>query len=346
MAEISVILPVRNAESTVEQALRSCCDQSARDLEIIVVDDASDDGTPRAVAKVAQDDDRVRVLTLSGNLGVARAFQVGFEASHGRLIARMDADDVSWPERMERQRAMLMDHPDLSGVSCLVEIRKRDVVTGTATLPPDGGYARFETWLNELIEPEAIAAQRFVDQPVVNPSMMVRRAVVEESGGYREVAWAEDYDLWLRLLHAGHRFAKVPEVLFTWSDHERRLTRNNAVYFQDQFLRCKAHYLSMLDLIKQRGVAIAGAGPIGKTLGSHLKEMGVELHRFYEVHPRRVGEVIGGVTVRGIDSWRSMDEDEPMVVLGAVGQPGKRAIIRKQAEERGFVEGETFYAVA
>ena len=348
MPRISLILPVHNAASTIAEALRSCCDQVVLgDLEIIVIDDASNDRTSEIVAKMVGVDSRIKVVTLATHVGVARAFQRGYEESHGALIARMDADDINRPQRFLKQAALLDSRPELSAVSCLVEIRKRDAVTGKAVLPPDGGYARFEAWLNALIEPQDIASQRFIDQPIVNPTMMIRRSVFEACGGYRELDWAEDYDLWLRLLHEGHQLAKVPEVLFTWSDHPDRLTRNKAVYSQDQFLRCKAYYLSLLECVKASGVAIAGAGPIGKVLAMYLQECGVTVRQFYEVHPRRVGEVIGEVPVCSIESWLPISKGvQPFVVLGAVGQPGKRALIRAQAMERGHVEGESFFAVA
>ena len=160
MPEISVILPVRNGARTIHAAVRSCLEQTWRDLEVVAIDDASEDSTLAFLQAAAAEDARLRVVSSSRHLGVAEAFQLGLQASRGTLVARMDADDINEPQRLELQRAALLAQPDLAGVSCLVRIRKwrEDELH-----PPDAGYARFECWLNSVRTPEALAAQRFID---------------------------------------------------------------------------------------------------------------------------------------------------------------------------------------
>ncbi|MEM7388042.1 MAG: hypothetical protein AAF514_24165, partial [Verrucomicrobiota bacterium] len=211
--------------------------------------------------------------------------------------------------------------------------------------PAAGGYQRFEAWLNEWIEPDDIAAQRFVDSPLVNPTMLVRRSVLESGQTYQTPEWAEDYDLWLRLMEKGHRFAKHPEVLFHWSDHPSRITRNEDVYSQEAFQRCKAHYLSRLPFVQTRGVEIAGAGPGGKRMARFLKTKNITVHAFYDVHPRRVGQSLNGIPIHGNEDWSSAKPNGP-ILLGAVGQKGKRPLISNLAEERGYILGENFFPVA
>ncbi len=341
--EVSIILPVHNGAETVVQALESCLAQTFRDLEVLAVDDGSNDNTSSLLAAFLDTDPRVQLLCSHERVGVTRAFQLGLEQAKGRFIARMDADDLNEPTRIAKQHELLTNRPDLGGTSCMIRILKRSPEDPLETLPPEEGFARFESWVNRLVEPESIAAERFVDTPLINPTMLVRREILDRHGTYRELSWAEDYDLWLRLLHAGIRFAKVPEVLFTWFDHDNRLTRTDDIYHQDAFLRCKAHYLSLLPIVRDRKVAICGAGPIGKSLASKLQKNKVTVKAFYEVHPRRIGKIIGGVPVLGMDAWLTGSHD---VVLAAVGQPGKRDLIRGLALERGHSEGETFFAVA
>ncbi len=342
-SKISIILPFRNAAATLQEAVSSCLSQTHEALELLLVDDASEDESLAIATRWEKRDPRVRVVALPEHRGVAAAFQAGLECGSGDWIARMDADDQNHPRRLEAQLALLQKDPTLDAVSCLVEIRK-GIASGWAL--PDEGYRRFQDWLNELVSPEAIAAARFIDQPVVNPTMLVRRGALEQWQGYRsDLSWAEDYDLWLRLLESGGRIAKVPEILFTWADHPHRLTRNDDVYTQQAFIDCKVHYLGRLPQVKGRGVSLCGAGPIGKAVARGLQKEGVVVHQFFEVHPRRIGEIIHGTPVHGMETWGHQTPTGP-VALGAVGQPGKRAHVEALARERGYQVGVDFFSVA
>lgn len=341
---VSVILPVHNGAATLEAAVRSSLNQTHEALELVVVDDGSDDATPALLRTWQRRDPRLRVFRLPNRQGVAAAFQFGLEQTQAKWIARMDADDLNHPRRLEAQLSLLQQRPDLAAVSCLVEIRKRGP-TGTLR-PADEGYQRFAAWLNELTSPEDIQAQRFVDQPVVNPTFLTPRTTLETYGGFRShLPWAEDYDFWLRLLHHGARIGKVTEALFTWTDHGTRLTRTHHAYTQAAFIHCKAHHLSQLSAVREKGVALCGAGPIGKQLARALLNEGTQVHTFYEVHPRRIGETIHRAPVRSMEAWTPRTENSP-IILGAVGQPGRRHHVRDLAIERGHTEGVDFFSVA
>ena len=344
MALISIILPVHNGAATHSGAIESCLGQSHHEIELIIVDDASTDSTPSILQEWSTRDDRIRLCQATPHSGVAAAFQLGLHQARGEWIARMDADDINHPQRLEKQLALFQSRPELDAVSCLVEICKR---TPTGDLSPaNEGYQRFATWLNSLTKPHSIAAQRFIDQPVVNPSMLVRRSAFDRLGSYRtDLDWAEDYDFWLRLLHVGGQIAKAPETLFTWTDHDTRLTRTHADYTHDAFTRCKAHFLAQLPQVQQRGVAVLGAGPIGKALAQALQTEQVHICHFYEVHPRRIGEVIHQTNVLPLDALAHCQSHGP-IALGSVGQPGKRQFLLNLALERGYTEGLDFFSVA
>lgn len=341
---ISIVLPVRNGAATLDQALDSCRRQTLTGWELIAVNDASSDSTGEQLAAWARRDARVRAIHASTPLGVAAAFQLGLQEAQAPEIARMDADDINHPNRLKAQHTFLSAHPDVDAVSCLVEIRSR--AAGGKLNEPEGGYRRFADWLNSLTTPEAIEAQRFIDQPVVNPTMLIQRRVFDRHRGYRGgLEWAEDYDLWLRVLHAGGRLAKIPEHLFTWTDHPDRLTRTHADYTQEAFIRCKAHYLAQISKVRESGVSLLGAGPIGKRLAKALTSEGVTVRQFIEVHPRRIGERIHGAPVVSSDTWQETPSDGT-VVLGAVGQPGRRQHLLALAQDHGLTEGQDYFAVA
>lgn len=343
LPRVSIVLPVRDAEATLPRALESCLAQTYSDFELLVIDDGSRDGSAAVAREAAVSDGRVLLLDAPVPGGLVPALRAGCAAAHGELIARMDADDVAHPERLAEQVRFLDAHPEIAACGCGVRIVRRG--ERGEPLPADPGFQRYEAWINALTAPEAIARDRFVESPLVHPSVVMRRAALEAVGGYRDPGWAEDYDLWLRLLEGDYRLAKVPRVLLEWSDGPARLTRTDARYAPASFLCAKAHYLARLDGVAARGVMISGAGPTGKRLAALLREAGVRVHAFLDPHPRRIGGRIGGVPVLSEEAIPEAGAAAP-VQLGAVGQPGGRARVEGLMVARGYQAGVDYFSVA
>jgi cellulose synthase/poly-beta-1,6-N-acetylglucosamine synthase-like glycosyltransferase len=330
---ISIVMPFRNAAATLPEALASVLAQEFGDWELLVVDDHSTDRSAEVVRALAGGDARVRLLSNEEPPGVVGASVTAGRAAAGEWLARMDADDVSHPQRLSRQWAMAQSRPQLDVIGCGVEILS----------PLGDGMVRHVDWVNSLMEPQEIANARFIENPMVHPSSLMRKTAVEAAGGYLEVPWAEDHDLFLRMLERGSVFGKVPETLLQWRDSPGRLTRSDPRYGDACRHRMRAHFLSRMATVKERGVAIAGAGPIGKTLALELQAKGVKVRGFFDVHPRRIGETIHGAEVAGLDQfgrrWREA------VLLSAVGVPGGREEVAELAGNAGYVEGSDFWAV-
>ena len=326
-------MPFRNSAATLPEALASVRAQTFGDWELLAVDDHSSDHSAEIVREVAAGDPRVRLLENNSGRGVVGASETAGRAARGEWLARMDSDDVSHPERLARQWEMAQAHPELNVIGCGVEI----------LTPLGDGMARHVDWVNSLTEPGDIANARFIENPLVHPSALMRKAAMLRAGGYREVPWAEDHDLWLRMLEAGPVFGKVPETLLQWRDSPTRLTRNDPRYGDVFRNKMRAHFLARLPALRERGVAIAGAGPIGKAIAKELLLRGIEVRGFFEVHPRRIGEKIQGAAVAGLDEFGKRWRDA--VLLGAVGVPGAREDIMRMAREAGYREGLDFWAL-
>jgi glycosyltransferase involved in cell wall biosynthesis len=328
---ISIVMPFRNAAATLPEALASVLAQDFGDWELLAVDDHSTDGSAEVLRALAGGDPRVRLLSNEGPQGVVGASITAGRAATSEWLARMDADDVSHPERLSRQRAMACERPELDVIGCMVEILS----------PLGDGMVRHVDWVNTRREPEEIANARFIENPLVHPSSLMRKSAVEAAGGYLDVPWAEDHDLYLRMLERGAVFGKVPETLLKWRDSPGRLTRSDPRYGDACRHRMRAHFLSRMPAVKERGVVIAGAGPIGKTLALELQVKGVEVRGFFDVHPRRIGETIHGAEVAGLDQFGSRWREA--VLLSAVGVPGGREEVAGLAEKAGYVEGRDFW---
>ena len=180
---ISVVLPVRNGAAYFEEALESVLSQTLRELELIVVDDGSTDRTPEILASAASRDRRVRLLA-SGSSGVVAALNEGCAAAAAPFVARLDADDVALPERLERQVAVLDVHPEVG-------------LVGGAYFTIDEAGTRRATFRTPTHD-AALRGRLAKYNVFASSAVTFRRDAFEQAGGYR-LAPIEDYDLWLRI---------------------------------------------------------------------------------------------------------------------------------------------------
>ncbi len=277
---VSILLPVRDAGAHLNSCLRSIERQTLHDFEVIAVDDGSCDGSGEALRARARSDRRYRVIPGPAT-GLVAALNLGLEHCRGSLVARLDADDAMLPRRLELQAEMFRRDATLEVVSCRVRSFPRARIAE--------GFRRYDSWLNSLLTHEDIHRERFVESPVAHPSIMARRSTLESAGGYRDMGWAEDYDLWLRLLAGGARFAKIDRILHLWRDHPDRLTRTDGRYSVERFLACKAHHLAAGPVSGADQVLIWGAGQTGRRLAKALRKLGVAPAAFVDVDAKKVG---------------------------------------------------------
>jgi hypothetical protein len=204
------------------------------------------------------------------------------------------------------------------------------------------GMRLYVEWQNSLVEPRDHERDVFVESPLCHPSVLIRREALEQVGGWRDVAWAEDYDLWLRLHRAGWKMAKVPEVLLRWRHRPGRATFADPRYEPERFREGKAPYLAEQLRRLGRPVAIWGAGPTGRRLARALEPEGVRTERFVDIDPRKLGRTARGAPIIAPSELRRGRE----TIVAAVGARGARELIRRHLEGKGFVEGEDFVCAA
>lgn len=203
-------MPVYNAQRYVGEAVRSIVAQTWRNWELIVIDDGSTDRSSEILRDWAARDPRIRLISRP-NTGYLRALNEGLSLAQGEFIARMDADDVSHCERLERQIAFLESHPDC-------------VAVGSALLRIDAdGDVLCEEPMPETHED--IEARLFNGLGALgHPAVTMRRSALIEVGGYRDAYYgAEDHDLWLRLAERG-RLANLREALLKSRVHAENFT--------------------------------------------------------------------------------------------------------------------------
>ena len=331
---ISVLLPVRDGAAYLAEAIASLGAQTLGDFEVVAVDDGSTDESADLLASWAAQDARVRVLSQSAE-GIVAALERARAHARGAFLARMDADDVSLPERFALQLEAMDANPSLTACGTHVRYFPEEAV--------QGGARRYEAWMNGSSTPEQVAREIFVECPLAHPTFFLRADAVEAVGGYRSVGWPEDYDLILRLWAGGGALAKVPQVLLHWRESPGRLSRTDPVYALDAFRACKVHYLRETLLSDGRGSVIWGAGPVGKALARALLDAGTEVKAFVEVAPRKIGQTVYGAPVVDTAAGLSL---RGSLHLGAVGQVGARETILGLLRGAGMEELKDFVAVA
>jgi glycosyltransferase involved in cell wall biosynthesis len=326
-----VLLPVRDAGARLEACLASLRAQTLAEREVVAIDDGSTDGSGERLRAWAASDARLRVVHTQKR-GIAAALNLALGAARAELVARMDADDRAHPGRLEAQVARLRAEPALTVLACRVEV-------GAGA---GAGMRAYADWTNSLLDHDAMARERFVESPLVHPTVAMRAAALRALGGYRDFDGPEDYDLWLRAFDAGLRFAKLEERLLDWRDSPGRLTRTSARYSPAAFRRLKAAAL-VRGPLAGRPAVVWGAGPVGKAFARALAEAGARVAAFVEVSPRRLGQRIHGAPVVAVSEAARLGD---ALHLGAVGQRGARARVRAEAARVGLVEGDGFFAVA
>lgn len=238
MPKVSVIMPAYNAEKYIAEAIDSILCQTFRDFEFIILNDCSKDRTEEII--LSYKDDRIVYLKNEQNMGVAATLNKGLAAAKGEYIARMDADDISMPERFERQVNYLDANENTVVLGTLVQIFDEQGNTR------QGGYQA---------SPEQMKIDLLFDSALAHPSVMMRRDVILTLGGYdREYEGMEDYELWCRVA-AEYDIAIYPELLLRYRIHSAQVTQQVSPRKAAGQRRIRALHLRRLGLPEEGAVA-------------------------------------------------------------------------------------------
>jgi len=211
-------MAVYNGERFLRLSIESILFQTFADFEFIIVDDGSTDKTWSILCDYA--DSRIRLIQNEENIGLTRSLNKGSALVQGEFIARMDADDISHPLRLEKQYAYMNDHPDVGVLGCQME-------------QIDVNGRKIDNFHAPLFH-EAIAWKMLFETSIAHPTVMMRRRDFTEAGGYDpSFIYAQDLELWSRMVHVTW-FANLPESL-----HSRRWHR---------FSICSLHSEKQFDL--------------------------------------------------------------------------------------------------
>lgn len=233
MPRISVVMPVYNGQRYVKKAIGSILSQTFQDFEFIIVDDGSTDKTPEILKAAAILDSRIRVVTRE-NRGISPSLNEGLALARGDLIARMDADDISLPNRFALQVAYLDAHPDCGLVGGQIIF----------TDPHDRPLIKMR---HPLDHAEVLDTMMKGTESLSHPTVMFRRKIAQAIGGYSlRFEHAEDIDFFLRMGEQA-KVANLPDLVLRYRQHQKSI---GFVHAQEQ---AAAHSRAIREAAKRTG---------------------------------------------------------------------------------------------
>jgi len=206
---VSVVMAVHNGADYLQEAVNSILNQTHRNFEFIIIDDGSTDETADILRKFLKIDQRISIIT-QNNYGLAKSLNIGIKQAKSRYIARMDADDISLPDRFKLQLAYLETHPEISvlgGQVCFFGKHRSNFPH--SQLPQ---------------EPQLISQGLKKYCQLIHPTTMFRKEAIISCGSYRPCfSTAQDYDLWLRVDERS-KLANLPDVILNYRTHTNQLS--------------------------------------------------------------------------------------------------------------------------
>ena len=225
MRKVSVIMGIYNMsmedESVVKMAVDSILNQTYKDFEFIICDDGSSDNTYKFIKKITKHDNRVIVIKNDKNRGLAYSLNHCLSIAKGKYIARMDADDISLPTRLEEEIKFLDKNLEYALVGCNVSF-----INDSNTV-----------WKERILAEKPTSKSFLFTSPFVHPTVIMRRSVLDLLNGYRVekiTRRAEDYDLFMRMYAKGYKGYNMQKSLYYFRENDNAYKRRAYKYRLDE----------------------------------------------------------------------------------------------------------------
>lgn len=214
-------MPVYNGEKYLSQAIESILNQTFSDFEFLIINDGSTDKTLHILQ--SYDDSRIKIITNKNNSGIVVSLNNGIMVSQGKYIARMDADDLSLPDRLEEQYTYLEKNPGLA-------------MCGTYAIAIDEQKQEVNRYTYPPLDNTAIGKFSLLHNPFIHPTVMIRKNVLLEVGGYQQFfQHIEDYELWTRILQK-YPAANLDRFLLEYRLNQDGITRKKKLLMRTKGL--------------------------------------------------------------------------------------------------------------
>lgn len=202
---ISVVLPVYNCSLYIEEAINSILNQTIQDFEIIIIDDCSVDDTVKIVLNIP--DERIRLILKEQNVGLIDSLNIGFKEAKGKYIARMDGDDISFPDRFQKQLEILENNPEIKACGCWLQ-----------------SFGAYEKTIKHLKTNAEIRSHLLISNPMSLGATMLKREAYKSFQFSASKVHVEDYDFWARTAWKCPMY-NIQEILYSYRVHEGQVSQ-------------------------------------------------------------------------------------------------------------------------
>ncbi|HIK16969.1 MAG TPA: glycosyltransferase [Leptolyngbyaceae cyanobacterium M33_DOE_097] len=215
--KVSVLMSVYNGEEYLQESIDSILNQTFSDFEFLIIDDCSTDNTWQILSQYREKDPRIVLVKNSENLGLTKSLNKGLKLAQGQYIARQDADDISFPQRFEKEVRVLDEQADCVLVSCNIQLIQ-------------GRDQKVIEVMHRSCSPELVNWYLlFYNHVAGHSQVMYRRNDAIALGGYSEQwLYSEDYELWCRFAKSKKKLVILPEVLLTYRQHNQSISAQKA----------------------------------------------------------------------------------------------------------------------
>lgn len=317
-------MPFKNTADYLPECLNSISGQDFESWELLAIDDHSTDNSRAIVDRAAILDSRIKVFSNEGT-GIIQALRTAYLKCQGKLVSRMDSDDIMATERLSQMVSQLEAYgPGHIALGQVKYFSHRGI---------SDGYARYERWLNRLIETGRNFDEIYKECVIPSPCWLVHRADLEACGAFYSDRYPEDYDLCFRFYAQGLTCLPSSRLLHYWRDYETRTSRTSEHYAQNYFLDLKLDYFLKLDRDKSRPLTIWGAGFKGKYLARNLLKKG---HAFYWLcdNPKKIGKTIYGIPLSHFELLKTLKTPQNLIaVANEAAQQQIRGFLQHSGEQ-------------
>ncbi|WP_373516819.1 glycosyltransferase, partial [Pricia sp.] len=279
--------------------------QTYNNWEVLAVDDHSSDTCRSLVESLSKKETRIKVFNNKGT-GIIPALRTAYSKSKGRLISRMDSDDIMTPKKLQVM------------VDSLLEDGKGHLAVGQVKYFSDHGvghgYARYEKWLNALTETGNNFSEIYKECVIPSPCWMVFRDDLDSCGAFEPDRYPEDYDLTFRFYEQGLKCIPCNQILHLWRDYETRTSRTSEHYAQNYFLDIKLHYFLKLEYNPDRPLTLWGAGNKGKEIAKGLQKQNIAFHWLCD-NPKKIGKEIYGQAMLHYSALKVLENPQSIITV-------------------------------
>ena len=230
--KISLIMSVYNGEDYLAETIDSVLSQTFTEWEFIIINDCSTDNTTKILAEYESKDERIKIHTNETNLRLPSSLNKALSLSCGKYIARMDADDICMPDRLQKQYDFMEANPDIDLSSCRFLTLKNGVYSSGGCGGKDNG--------------SSIKALLLVTNPILHPGIIAKADVIKSLGYDKNFTCTEDMELWTRFVLSGKKVEILSEYLMIYRLHDKQITETTLDKQKKEVIKVQKNYLSKI----------------------------------------------------------------------------------------------------